>query len=119
MKLDHIVILLSNLESNLPFYEALLPKIGFTKTKANVFGNADGNYIDFRQAEDPEHEYRRFSPGLNHIGFTAPDRETIVRIQSEMVEAGFEVPEIQEFPDGSAIFFKDNEGMRIELASYR
>jgi len=119
MKLDHIVILLSDLESNLPFYEVLLPKIGFTKTKDHVFGNTDGNYIDFRQAEDPEHEYRRFSPGLNHLGFTAPDRETIVRIQSEMAEAGFEVPEIQEFPEGSAIFFKDSEGMRIELASYK
>ncbi len=118
MKLDHMVILLSDLESNIRFYEVLLPKIGFKKDRDYVFGNADGVYLDFRQAEYSEHEYRRFSPGLNHLGFTAPDRETIVRIQSEMAEAGFDVPEIQEFPEASAIFFKDSEGMRVELASY-
>jgi hypothetical protein len=37
--------------------------------------------------------------------------------QLAMAEAGFEVPEIQEFPDGSALFLKDADGMRIEILS--
>jgi hypothetical protein len=35
-----------------------------------------------------------------------------------MQEAGFEVPDIQDFGKGSALFFKDPDGMRIEVASY-
>jgi len=118
MKMDHLVILLSKLEANLGFYETLLPLIGFEKVREHVFANADGNYLDFKQAPDVEHEYRRAAPGLNHIGFTAQNRDAIVAIRDNMASSGFEVPEIQEFPDGSAIFFKDNDGMRIEVACY-
>ncbi|WP_196141046.1 VOC family protein [Aliikangiella sp. G2MR2-5] len=118
MKMDHIVIMLSDLKVNLSFYETLLPLIGFSKIRDHVFANEDGNHLDIKQAPEAEHEYRRFAPGLNHIGFTAKDRDEIVSIQETMANAGFEVPEIQEFPDGSAIFFKDKDGMRIEVATY-
>ena len=84
----------------------------------HVFGNAEEVYLDLRQADNPEHRYDRYAPGLNHMGFTAPDRKAIEAVQKAMAEAGFEVAEIQEFGDGSALFLKDREGMRIEVASY-
>lgn len=118
MKLDHIVILLSDLESSLPFYETLLPLIGFSKTRDHVFGNKDEIYLDLKQATKPDYRYERYAPGLNHIGFTADDRDTLIVLQQAMAVAGFEVPDIQEFPDGSALFLKDRDGMRIEVASY-
>ncbi len=118
MKLDHIVILLANLKGNLPFYNCLLPLIGFTRVRNHVYGNKDGVHLDFKQATKPGHVYERHAPGLNHLGFTAPDRESIEAIAQAMAIAGFEVPEVQGFPDGSALFLKDNEGMRIELACY-
>jgi lactoylglutathione lyase len=117
MKLDHLVILLSDLEANLPFYETLLPLLGFEKTRDHVWGNEEGSYLDFRQAREPEHGYHRHAPGLNHLGFAAPDRAAIERIAAAMSAAGFEVPAIQEFPDGSAIFFKDADGMRVEVGA--
>ena len=119
MKLDHIVILLSDLEANLPFYETLLPRIGFTRSRDHVFGNADGVFLDFKQAARPDHGYERYAPGLNHMGFTTPDRGAVEAVQLAMAEAGFEAPEIQEFPDGSALFLKDADGMRIEILSYK
>lgn len=115
MKLDHIVILLSDLEKGIAFYEVLLPLIGFDKTRDHVYGNEEGIYLDFRQAADTEHTYHRFAPGLNHIGFSAPDRETIKTIRAKMSQAGFEVPEIQSFDAGQAMFLKDDDGMRIEI----
>ena len=118
MKLDHIVILLSDLKSGLPFYEALLPLIGFTRSRDHVFGNQDEVYLDLKQAGKPQHHYERHAPGLNHLGFTAPDREAIEGVRQAMAAAGFEVPEIQEFGDGSALFLKDIDGMRIEVACY-
>jgi lactoylglutathione lyase len=118
LKLDHIVILLSDLDHCLSFYETLLPLIGFTKDRDHVYGNADEVYLDIKQANEPDHDYRRYAPGLNHLGFTAKDREELIAIQAAMSKAGFEVPEIQEFSDSSAIFLKDSDGMRIELAYY-
>lgn len=118
MKLDHLVILLADLAANIDFYEALLPLLGLRKTRDHVFANEDGTHFDFRQAEQAGHGYRRHAPGLNHLGFTAPDRATLERIRQAMAAAGFDVPAIQDYPDGSAIFFKDADGMRVEVGTY-
>ncbi|TQV72338.1 glyoxalase [Aliikangiella marina] len=118
MKLDHLVILLTDLKANIDFYDALLPLIGFEKTRDNVFVNREGIYLDFRQADEPNHEYRRYAPGLNHLGFTCENKAALIQVKEKLTEAGFHSPEIQVFPDGEAIFFKDKEGMRVELAYY-
>lgn len=118
MKLDHIVILLSDLKQHIRFYEILLPIIGFEKVREHVFINQEDVALDFKQADDTAHEYRRHSPGFNHLGFIAPLRDSILEARNTMAKAGFKVPEIQRFEDGEAIFFKDSEGMRIELAYY-
>ena len=115
VKLDHIVLLVSDLPKSMGFYETLLPLLGFVKTADYVFGNADDVYLDIRQAENPEHSYQRYAPGLNHIGFTAPNRNAIAQVQKAMKDAGFEVPDVQSFGEGIALFFKDPDGMRIEL----
>jgi lactoylglutathione lyase len=115
MKLDHIVLLASDLPKSVSFYEKLLPMLGFRKTADYVFGNAEEVYFDLRQAENLDHAYQRYAPGLNHIGFTAPDRAAISNVQDVMKDAGYEVPEVQTFGDGVALFLKDPDGMRIEL----
>ena len=89
--------------------------LGFRKTAKHVFGNSDGIYVDIRQAENVDHAYERFAPGLNHIGFAARDRDTISQIQIDMKKAGFDAPDVQGFGEGVAIFLKDPDGMRIEV----
>jgi len=118
IKLDHLVILLADLDAHLPFYETLLPLLGFRRARDFVFGNEDEVYLDFRQADEPERGYARYAPGLNHIGFAADSRQRLEDIRAAMAAAGYAVPDIQEFPDGSAIFFKDPEGMRVEVGCY-
>ncbi len=115
MKLDHIVILLTDLKTGVEFYDVLLPLIGFTKTRDHVFGNHEEVYLDFRQAGDTEHGYRRHATGLNHLGFNAEKRKDLETLRTAMANAGFDAPEIQEFSDGSAVFFRDEDGMRIEV----
>ena len=115
MKLDHIVLLASDLPRSVGFYETLLPMLGFRKTADHVFGNAEEIYVDIRQAENPDHSYQRYAPGLNHIGFTAPDRDAISKVQDVLKTAGYEVPDVQNFGEGIALFLKDPDGMRIEL----
>jgi lactoylglutathione lyase len=115
VKLDHIVLLVSDLPRSVGFYEILLPMLGFRKTADHVFGNAEEVYFDIRQAENLGHSYQRYAPGLNHIGFTAPNRDAIAQVQDVMKDAGYEVPDVQSFGEGVALFLKDPDGMRIEL----
>jgi catechol 2,3-dioxygenase-like lactoylglutathione lyase family enzyme len=119
VKLDHIVLLLSDVEECIGFYDRLLPAIGFEKLRDHVFTNSDGIHLDFRPASKPEHGYHRFAPGLNHLGFTAGSRQEVERIGSLMSAAGFEVPAIQEYEDGIALFLRDADGMRVELSTYK
>jgi catechol 2,3-dioxygenase-like lactoylglutathione lyase family enzyme len=118
MKLDHIVLLVSDFSKSVAYYETLLPMLGFRKTADHVFGNRDDVYFDIRQAENVEHAYERYTPGLNHIGLTAPSRDAITQIQERMKDAGYDVPDIQVFGEDIAIFLKDPDGMRIELSVY-
>ena len=119
MKLDHIVLLLGDLEQSLPYYEALLPLLGFARTRDHVWGNQDGLYLDFKQASEPGEGYRRYGVGLNHLGFTAPSRQALEEIAERMNEAGFAVPEFQNFGRDVALFMKDRDGIRFEITCYR
>ncbi|MGK7294761.1 MAG: VOC family protein [Candidatus Wenzhouxiangella sp. M2_3B_020] len=115
MKLDHIVLFLSDMERCVPFYDALLPLLGFEKLREHVYANGEAVHFDLRPASEPGRGYHRFAPGLNHIAFTADSRDRIVEIRDAMAAGGFEVPEIQEFSDGSAMFLRDLDGMRVEV----
>ncbi len=115
LKLDHIVLLLSDLKRCVPFYDRLLSLLGFEKLREHVFVNAEAIYFDLRQAVEPEYGYNRNAPGLNHLAFAATNRAQIVEIGEAMAAAGFEVPAIQEFSDGCALFLRDADGMRVEL----
>ncbi|GAB4188056.1 MAG: VOC family protein [Wenzhouxiangellaceae bacterium] len=118
MNLDHIVILVTDLDRSMPFYEAFLPLIGFSKSRDHIFGNDQGIYFDFRLAQEPEHGYHRYGPGLNHLGFTATSVDELEAIQRTMRERGFEMPEIQTIDGAKALFVKDPDGMRVELTVY-
>lgn len=119
MKLDHIVLLVRDFAASMPFYEALLPMIGFTKTGEHAFGDGEGLFLDFREAGEGARGYDRDGVGLNHLGFTAPDRETVDEIARKLAALGFEVPDVQIFDEGDyALFMPDADGMRIEITHY-
>ena len=118
MKLDHLVILVRSLDASLGWYEAILGLLGFTKSRDHVWGNEDGTYIDLKEAEAGTSDYGRYAPGLNHLGFTAPTMDELHRVRAGMAEAGFDVPELQELGTITATFFKDPDGMRLEVSHY-
>ena len=118
MKLDHLVILVRSLEASLPWYETLLGLIGFSKSRDHVWGNADGVDIDLKQAKAATPPYERYGPGLNHLGFTAADEADLDRVRDGMAAAGFEVPGKQRIGSELAAFFRDPDGMRIEVTVY-
>jgi catechol 2,3-dioxygenase-like lactoylglutathione lyase family enzyme len=119
VKLDHIVLLVRDLEKSLPFYCALLPLIGFARTGEAVFGNADGLFIDLRQAKPDGADYERWGVGLNHLGFTAASRAAVDNVRDTMIAKGFEVQAVQILNgEDYALFLPDPDGIRIEVTAY-
>ncbi|WP_223669595.1 VOC family protein [Kangiella shandongensis] len=118
MKVDHITILVSSLENSMPYYDTLLPLVGFNKERDHIWTDGKGFYFQFRQAEPNTSQYERYGAGMNHLGFSAPTKENVVSIQRAMREAGFEAPEIQDLGGVTALFMKDPDGIRFEISHY-
>ncbi len=117
MTLDHLVIMARSLDASLPWYAALLELLGFSKTRDHVW--YDGTVaFDLKEAKAETRGYERYGPGLNHLGFTAPDEAELDRVRDGMTQAGFDVPEKQHLGSMIATFFKDPDGMRIEVTVY-
>lgn len=117
LQLDHIVILVRSLERSLPWYAAIFEAIGFEKTRDHVWSNGS-IAIDLKQADDGTPDYQRHGPGLNHLGFTAPDRASFDAVRNAMAAAGFDVPDAQQLGSELATFFRDPDGMRLEITIY-
>lgn len=118
MKLDHVTLLVGSLEASMPYYEALLPLLGFGKRRDHVWTDGDGFFFQFLAAKEGLPGYERFGPGMNHLGFGAPDAATVHRVREAMAAAGFPVPEIQTLGGATALFMKDPDGIRFEITHY-
>lgn len=102
----------------MPYYDALLPLLGFEKTKDHIWADGEGFFFQFKQAKAGTSDYERYGPGMNHLGFAAPDIATVEMVRDCMAAAGFEVPEIQHLGGATALFMKDPDGIRFEVTSY-
>ena len=118
MKIDHITLLVSSLETSKPYYETLLPLLGFQQTKKNIWTDGDGFFFQFMQAKLETRPYERYGAGMNHLGFAAESPEQVQRIRQAMANAGFPVPEIQLLQGATALFMKDPDGIRFEISYY-
>lgn len=118
MKIDHVTILVSSLLDSMPYYEALLPLIGFSKVRNWVWSDGEGMFFQFNEAKPNSRPYERYGAGMNHIGFGASSAEQVGNIRAAMMRAGFEVPEIQRLGQTTALFMKDPDGIRFEITYY-
>ena len=117
MQLDHVVVMVRSLEVSLPWYSAMFAALGFEKTRDHVWWNGTVAF-DLKEANAGTPDYQRYGVGLNHLGFTAPDRAALDRVRSAMADAGFDVPDAQQLGAMLATFFKDPDGMRVEVTLY-
>lgn len=114
--LDHIAIRVSSLDRSGPYYAALLPLLGFAREGETAWRNCDGLLLHFSEADDGTGPYDRFGPGMNHLGFSVPSVGSVALVRESMAAAGFPVPEIQSFAGATALFMKDPDGIRFEIA---
>ncbi|MFP4974402.1 VOC family protein [Paenibacillus sp. CN-4] len=121
-RFSHIDLRVNRLEDALPFYEKLLPELGFTRTfhSANwrVFA-ADGELPSaayFAITEDPNHK-----PNENLIGFWANDHAEVDHIAKVVKESGGVINDGPRLfpisPTYYAVYFEDPCGNKYELVN--
>ncbi|MUT68589.1 VOC family protein [Paenibacillus sp. NEAU-GSW1] len=119
-RFSHIDLRVNDLGSVLPFYEQLLPELGFTRSfhSANwkVFA-ADGELPSaayFAITEDRVHK-----PNENLTGFWGKDREEVDRIASLVKQAGGTINDGPRLfpisPTYYAVYFEDPCGNKYEM----
>lgn len=117
---DHVDLRVSNLATALPFYEQVLPAIGFSDRSTGE------NWITFTAegGEKPEFfgitEDRAHRPNGTRIAFWADTREEVDRLAEVVREAGglvLEGPELcrDYSPNYYAFFFEDPSGNKLEI----
>lgn len=118
LRIDHITLAVSSFERSRPYYDALLPLLGFHKQSEVIWTDGKGFFFQFFEAKPDTRPYERYGAGMNHLGFGAPDVETVHGVRAAMAEAGFEVPEVQHLGGATALFMKDPDGIRFEITHY-
>jgi len=119
-KYSHIDLRVNDWKTALPFYEKLLPALGFTRTFHSVNWRvfaAEGvlpSAAYFAITEDPNHR-----PNGNLIGFWAEDRAEVDRLADIVREAGGKItdgPRIFPIsPTYYAVYFEDPCGNAYEI----
>lgn len=120
-RFGHIDLRVQDLAQAFPFYEQLLPALGFTKTYHSPAWKAfagDGELPEapyFAITEDREHQ-----PNANRIGFWSASREDVDKIANiaraagaQDVDGPAEVPPFG--PSYYAVYFNDPSGNRLEV----
>ena len=102
----------------MPYYEHLLPLLGYSTKGNRVWTDANGFFLQFIQAKPGTTPYERYGAGMNHLGFGASSPDQVHAIRASMQAAGFEVPDIQDLDGATALFMKDPDGIRFEITCY-
>ena len=114
---DHIDLRVPDLKSATPFYELLLPTLGFTRKVDDQdwlqFEAGDGDITEFFGVTESAHQV----PNQNRIAFWAESNERVDRLAEVARNAGarrIEGPMPYE-PGYYAVFFEDPCGNRLEI----
>jgi len=116
-RFDHIDLRVSSLAEVRPFYQALLPALGFTRD-AKIEG-----WLQYETPDSPVSEFfgvtesPGHTPNENRIAFRAESRTEVDRLFEVAVRAGAHNVEGPAFetPGYYAIFFDDPCGNRFEI----
>ena len=129
---DHLDLVVSDLERSLSFYRGLLGPLGYTRTaeiegergERVVYVGSEGGpqasvSLRERQSHVREAPYDRYDLGLHHLAFAAPSREAVDERCEWAREAGAEIEsqprEYDYNPGYYAVFLHDPDGIKLEI----
>jgi catechol 2,3-dioxygenase-like lactoylglutathione lyase family enzyme len=136
--IDHIEITVRDMGIAVPFYDKLLPLLGFdvgSRVTAAMESN-DKEVVSYehprlgiaitspRRAFKGEAIHRRKPGSMHHLAFRVPSRDEVDRLHVELAKIGATiVSPPREYPEYTppgyyALFFKDPEGIKYEIVCH-
>ncbi len=115
---DHLVLMVSDLSKSGPYYDALLPVLGFVPLKDNYWRSPHAFIIQLHEARKGTSAYERYGAGMNHLGFSVGSPEDVEAVRQAMAKKGFEVPDILNLDGVTALFMKDPDGIRFDVSYF-
>jgi catechol 2,3-dioxygenase-like lactoylglutathione lyase family enzyme len=136
--IDHIQITVKDISIAVPFYDKLLPLLGFDiqKKVSAVIEEHEFHVVEYihprlafaitspRKAFADDTINRRKPGALHHLAFKAESRPEVDRLHSELKAIGATiVSPPREYPEYTppgyyALFFKDLEGIKYEIVCH-
>lgn len=127
---DHLDLVVTDLERSLEFYNGLLGRLGFTRNteiegergeRVVYIGGTGGTSVSLREAQSDAHStpYERYAVGIHHLCFAASSRDVVDERAAWLREQGAEIeggPREYEYTPGYyAVFFLDPDGIKLEI----
>jgi len=137
-RIDHIQITVGDMAVAVPFYDQLMPLLGFSPEKrvSAVIEDHDFHVVEYshprlafavtspRQALRAEPVHRRRPGALHHLAFRAGSRADVDRLHREIAAIGARIVAApREYPEYVpagyyAFFFKDPDGVKYEIVHH-
>jgi catechol 2,3-dioxygenase-like lactoylglutathione lyase family enzyme len=136
--IDHIQITVKSMAVAVPFYDKLMPLLGFNleKRSSAVIEEHDFSVVEYshprlafaitspRGTFQGDHIHRRRPGSLHHLAFRARSRQEVERLHREVEAIGAKIVAApREYPEYTpagyyALFFKDLEGIKYEIVCH-
>ena len=126
--IDHVYLTVSSLARSEPFYDAVMPLLGFRKNTFDIHGDPHVQYYNrhfgvvLRPARNPL-PHDAYAPGLHHLCLRVESEADVRRVAQDLSAAGISTSAPRLYPeyapDYFALFFQDPDGLRLEVTNYR
>jgi glyoxylase I family protein len=127
--LEHIYLTVSNLEASERFYDQVMQQaLGFRKSRLTLAGDPHIHYFNrqFGLVLRPARvatTHDPYAPGLHHLCLRVQSATEVRAVVEQLVRVGIDATEARLYPeyaeDYVATFFKDPDGIRLEIANFR
>lgn len=125
--INHVALCVSDLRRAMEFYRPLLEFLGYENTQSipgvEIWeSHATGTAVNLWQASQAGGSVKHddYEPGLHHLAFNAAERGQVDELYRLLTEIGAEIvsppAEYDYAPGYYAVFFRDADRLRIELA---
>jgi catechol 2,3-dioxygenase-like lactoylglutathione lyase family enzyme len=126
--IHHVDLSIRNITAAEPLYDLVLTHLGYAKGKPYPEGGGewnlpDGSSIGIRLTSHANsgREHDRYSSGLHHLAWRAPDRADVDVLHAKLLAAGATIldppAEYPQYNGGRgyyAVFFADPDGLKLE-----
>ncbi len=124
--INHIATLTTDMDRTLAFYEAAFEGVVTHEVKrsedhtwmkiVDIGGGVSLNVFEV-PAEQIIGERRRLGGrgAIDHFGIAVESEEALVELKDRLVAAGAEVGEVQSLGNERSLFFRDPDGMELEV----